>query len=161
NFTWVHKSMTMAGIQQDRARTPRSALYPVLILMGLSIFINYIDRANFSIIAPLLKDELHISAAQLGFLLSAFFWTYALATMLSGWLIDRVEASWTLAIGFLLLSAATAATGLVYQFAGLFVVRLVLGVGAAVALPAYSKIIAKHVPNQRRGVANASIAVGV
>src|SRR5215475_14175088 len=135
--------MTMAGIQKDRTKPPRSALYPVLMLMGFSIFINYIDRANFSIIAPILKDELHISAAELGFLLSAFFWTYAAATLLSGWLIDRFEVSWVLGGGFFLWSATTAVTGLVHGFTGLFAVRLILGIGAAVALPAYSKIIAR------------------
>jgi ACS family D-galactonate transporter-like MFS transporter len=151
----------MTGTEQELFKPQPVALRSVLILMAFSIFINYIDRANFSIIAPLLKDELHISASQLGFLLSAFFWTYALATMLSGWLIDRVEPGWALACGFLLWSAATAATGLVYGFTGLFLVRLVLGVGAAVALPVYSRIIAKHISIQRRGVANSCIAAGV
>ncbi|HJS97712.1 MAG TPA: hypothetical protein VJ756_01385 [Terriglobales bacterium] len=37
---------------------------------------NYVDRDNLSVAAPLLKDELHISGAQLGILLSAFLWTY-------------------------------------------------------------------------------------
>ena len=146
---------------RSQLESPAVALRPIFILMGLSIFVNYIDRANFSIIAPLLKDELHISASQLGFLLSAFFWTYALATMLSGWLIDRIDVSRVLAGGYLLWSAATAVTGLVYGFAGLFIVRLILGIGAAVALPSYSKIIAKYIPIQRRGLANACVAAGV
>ena len=146
--------------QRNRVTSQSLGLRPVMILMGLSILINYIDRANFSIIAPLLKDELNISAAQLGFLLSAFFWTYALATILSGWLIDRVEAS--LVLGAVSLwSIATAATSLVHQFGGLFAVRLVFRCRSWRALPAYSKIIAKHIPIQRRGVANASIAAGV
>jgi MFS transporter, ACS family, D-galactonate transporter len=46
-----------------------------LLLLALSVFINYVDRGNLSIAAPLLKDELGISASGLGILLSAFFWT--------------------------------------------------------------------------------------
>jgi len=46
-----------------------------LLLLVLSVLINYIDRGNLSIAAPLLKEELGISASQLGILLSAFFWT--------------------------------------------------------------------------------------
>jgi ACS family D-galactonate transporter-like MFS transporter len=57
----------------------------VLLLLGLSVFINYIDRANLSVAAPLLKDELGLSASQLGILLSAFFWTYACMQLLAGW----------------------------------------------------------------------------
>ena len=48
----------------------------VLFLLALSVLINYIDRSNLSIAAPLMKDELGLSASQLGTLLSAFFWTY-------------------------------------------------------------------------------------
>jgi ACS family D-galactonate transporter-like MFS transporter len=153
----------MASSTQLRDETGAGgiSLRAVLTLMALSVFINYIDRADFSIIAPFLKDELHISAAELGFLLSAFFWTYAAATLLSGWLIDRFEVSWVLAAGFFLWSAATAATGLIHGFAGLFAVRLILGIGASVALPAYSKIIARNIPPARRGAANACIAAGV
>jgi hypothetical protein len=40
------------------------------VLLGISVFINYIDR-GISIAAPMLKDELRISATQLGSLLSA------------------------------------------------------------------------------------------
>jgi hypothetical protein len=42
-------------------------------LLAICAVINYLDRGNLSIAAPLLKDELHISASQLGILLSAFF----------------------------------------------------------------------------------------
>jgi len=48
----------------------------LLLLLALSVLINYIDRGNLSIAAPLLKNELGISASQLGILLSAFFWSY-------------------------------------------------------------------------------------
>jgi len=46
-------------------------------LHSLAALINYIDRGNLSIAASLLKDELNLSASQLGVLLSSFFWTYA------------------------------------------------------------------------------------
>jgi ACS family D-galactonate transporter-like MFS transporter len=44
----------------------------MLALLAFSVFINYIDRGNLSIAAPLLKDELGMSASQLGLLLSSF-----------------------------------------------------------------------------------------
>ena len=66
----------------------------MLVLLFLSVFINYIDRSNLSIAAPLLKDELGISASQLGILLSAFFWTYSTCQILSGWLVDRFDVKW-------------------------------------------------------------------
>ena len=140
---------------------PGSALVSVFFLLFLSILINYIDRGNLSIAAPLLKDELRISASQLGVLFAAFFWTYSTVQIVSGWIIDRYDVNWVLAAGFVLWSMATTATGLVHGFAMLISVRMVLGAAESVAFPSYSKIIALHVPQQHRGMANAVIMAGM
>ncbi len=136
------------------------ALVGVLILLGLSVFINYIDRGNLSIAAPLLKDELRVGPAQLGFLLSAFFWTYACLQPVYGWLVDRLNVYWLLAACYFTWSLATAATGLVRGFAVLFLLRLIVGFGEAVCYPAYSKIIALNYPEEHRGLANSVVAAG-
>ena len=136
-------------------------LIAVIVLLGISVFINYVDRGNLAIAAPMVKDELGISAAQLGILLSAFFWTYACLQPVSGWLVDRLNVNWVIAGGFLLWSAATAATGFVHTLAALFAVRLVLGIGESVAYPSYSKLIALYVPEEHRGLANSVISAGL
>ena len=125
------------------------------------MLINYIDRGNLSIAAPLLKDELGISASQLGILFSAFFWTYTLMLFVCGWFIDRFDVNRVLALGFLLWSLATAATGIVHGFAMLLGMRLLLGIGESVAFPCYSKILAQHLPEHRRGFANGAIVAGM
>ena len=112
-----------------------------LLLLVLSVLINYIDRGNLSIAAPLLKDELGISASQLGILFSAFFWTYTVMLFVCGWFIDRFDVNRVLALGFLLWSLATAATGIVHGFAMLLAMRLLLGIGESVAFPCYCKIL--------------------
>src|SRR5437763_1805342 len=132
----------------------------VLLLLAISAFINYVDRGNLSIAAPMLKDELGISALQLGVLLSAFFWTYACLQPLSGWLVDRWNVNWVFAIGFFLWSAATAATGMVHTFAALMILRLLVGLGESVAYPSYSKILALNFEEEHRGLANAAISAG-
>ena len=136
-------------------------LSAVLVLLGISVFINYVDRGNLSIAAPMLKDELRISATQLGILLSAFFWTYACLQPIAGWLVDRVNVNWVIAGGFFLWSAATAATGLAHTFSVLFALRLLLGIGESVAYPSYSKIIALNFPEEHRGLANSVISAGL
>jgi MFS transporter, ACS family, D-galactonate transporter len=133
----------------------------VAVLLGCSAFLNYLDRGNLSIAAPMLKDELGISPAKLGVLLSAFFWTYACAQPLAGWLVDRVNVNWVLAAGFIVWSAATALTGGVHAFALLLAIRLVLGLGESIAFPSYSKIIALNFPEERRGAVNSVISAGL
>jgi ACS family D-galactonate transporter-like MFS transporter len=135
-------------------------MYGVLLLLGLSVFINYIDRANLSVAVPLLQDELGLSHAQSGVLLSAFFWTYALMQLLAGWMVDRFEVKWVFAIGFLVWSLATAATGALHTFAALLVIRVVLGIGESVAYPSYAKIFANHFVESQRGFANSIVGAG-
>ena len=144
----------------ERSKIP-NALLIVIILLSISVFINYIDRGNLSIAAPILKDELGISATQLGVLLSAFFWTYACLHLFYGWLVDRLNVNWVFAGAFLLWSAATAATGIVHTFAALFILRLLLGMGEAASYPSYNKIIALNFEEEHRGVANSVLASGL
>src|SRR5437773_9098365 len=139
---------------------PSHVMMRVLILLALSAFINFVDRGNLSAAAPLLKTELVLSDVKLGILLAAFFWSYAMFQIASGWLVDHVDVKWMLAGGFFLWSVATAATGLAGGFALLLVARLVLGVGESVVYPSYSKILARYFPEDRRGFANSVIITG-
>lgn len=133
----------------------------VLLLLGLSVLINYIDRSNLSIAASLIKDELNISPLQLGTLLSAFFWTYALMQIPVGWLVDRFDVRWVFALGFFLWSGATAITGLLHGFAALLIIRVILGFGESVAFPSYSKVLGSHFKEHNRGFANSVIMTGL
>lgn len=142
-----------------RAQTSRVMLR-VLILLAISAFINFVDRGNLSAAAPLLKKELALSDSRLGMLLAAFFWSYAVFQIASGWLVDRVEVKWMLAGGFFVWSVATAATGLASGFALLLAARLILGVGESVVYPSYSKILARYFPENQRGFANSVIITG-
>jgi MFS transporter, ACS family, D-galactonate transporter len=131
-----------------------AAFAPALVLLAICVLINYVDRGNLSVAAPLLKRELGLSASQLGILFAAFFTTYTAMQFVIGWLIDRFDVNRILAAGFLIWSLATATTGLLRGFALLLTMRLILGVGESVAVPASSKILARHLPEHHRGFAS-------
>ena len=149
----------MSGTGDD-SRALR-AFAPALLLLVICAVINFVDRGNLSVAAPLLKDELHISASQLGILLSAFFWTYTAMQFVCGWLVDRFDVNRVIAAGFLLWSLATAATGLVRGFAMLLAMRLMLGIGESVMAPTWSKIFSLHLPEYHRGFANGVVQAAV
>ncbi len=135
------------------------------VLIGLltaSMFINYIDRSNLAVAAPLLQSQLHYSTQQIGLLSSAFFWTYALLQFVgvSGWICDNFPVGKTFAFSFLIWSLATAITGFFSSFVAIFALRLLLGAGESLAYPCYSKMIAMEVPQQLRGRANALLDAG-
>jgi MFS transporter, ACS family, D-galactonate transporter len=138
---------------EDDFRSLR-AFAPVLILLAICVLINYVDRGNLSIAAPMLKSELDLSASQLGILFAAFFTSYTAMQFVVGRLVDQFNVNRVLAAGFLIWSLATAATGLVRGFALLLSMRLILGVGESVAVPASSKILARHLPEHHRGFAS-------
>jgi MFS family permease len=129
----------------------------LLTLLVASIFINYIDRSNLSVAAPLIQKQMNFTDGQMGLLFSAFFWTYSSLQLvgIAGWLSDRFSVGWVFAASFIVWSAATLATGMLSGFLALFTMRLILGAGESLAYPCYCRILANEVPQHQRGRANA------
>jgi MFS family permease len=139
----------------------RTSANLIILLLGAAIFLNYVDRGSIAVAAPLMKGDLGLTNEAYGWAVSAFFWVYAPVQLFAGWLCDRFSVYKLLAAGILLWSASTLLMGFVGGFASLFVLRIMLGVGESLAFPGSSKIIARHVPAERRGIANAALAMGI
>lgn len=131
------------------------------MLLGAAVFLNYVDRGAIAVAAPLMKGELGLSATEFGTAVSAFFWIYAPVQLVVGWLCDRYSVYRLLAWGVVLWAMSTLLMGFVGGFLSLLVLRVILGVGESVVFPASGKIIARHVPPEGRGVANAWCAAGI
>ena len=144
--------------QRDPASRTASAL---VFLLGTAVFLNYVDRGAIGIAAPLMKSELHLSEEAYGVAFSAFFWIYAPVQLFVGWLCDRFSVYKLMAAGILLWAGSTLLMGFVGGFASLLVLRIMLGLGESISFPGSSKIIARHVPPERRGMANAAVAAGI
>lgn len=133
----------------------------IVLLAGVAIFINYVDRGNIATAGPLIKTELGISNTQFGILVSAFFWTYVPAQLLAGWLAQRFCAYRVLAAGVAIWALATFATGFAHGFAAILALRLLLGLGESAAFPATSKLFADHLPPARFGAGNTATSIGL
>jgi len=132
----------------------------VVALLTAAAFINYIDRGNLATAGPLIRDQLSLSNAQLGVLLSAFFWSYAPGQLPAGWLAERFDARLVLACGLALWGTATALAGFAPDFAMLLVLRVMLGIGESVMYPSSFKILACEAHEGQRGRANGWMAAG-
>jgi len=104
--------------------------------------------------------RLRISKNQLGSVLGAFFFTYALMQVPAGWLSDRFGARRALSIYILGWSALTAITGLVTSLPGVLMARMGCGVAQSGAYPASSAIVRRWFPLSRRGSASSLISFG-
>ena len=155
--------MSVSVIAADAPRTPSATTmrqWGIVGVLLLAAVLNSADRSSLSIAAPQLSRDLMLSPVQMGFLLSSFFWTYAIGQLVAGWFTDRFPVLWVFAIGFILWSGATFCTGLVQGITSLFVLRLLLGAGESVAFPCYSKIFATEFPPAKQGLPNAILNSG-
>jgi MFS family permease len=139
----------------------RGGVSALVLLLGAAVFLNYVDRGAIGIAAPLMKGELGLSEEAYGVAFSAFFWIYAPVQLFAGWLCDRFSVYKLMAGGILLWAVSTLLMGFAGGFASLLILRIMLGVGESISFPGSSKIIARHVPPERRGMANAFVAAGI
>lgn len=146
-------------MNSNPARTATSPATLVL-LVSTAVFITYVDRGTLATAAPLMQDELHLSASQLGVLLSAFYYGYALAMFPVSWLVERYGAQRILAIGLGVWSFATLATGFASGFAAILALRVLLGIGESPAFPAACKLFAQSLDIGKLGVANGWLSFG-
>ncbi|MHA6895994.1 MFS transporter [Ralstonia pseudosolanacearum] len=138
-------------MQDTPQRGPRSKVrWLVAGLMWAAIAINYIDRTVLSAAAPHIQKEFHLSAVEMGIVMSAFFWSYALLQLPAGILADRFGQKKVLGFAVLWWSLATAVTGLATGFKSLVGLRVALGVGEAGAYPSNAGITSRWFPKQER-----------
>ena len=124
-----------------------------LALLVTSGALNYVDRSTLAIANPLVRHDLGLSIAGMGWLLSAFLWAYALAQLPAGALLDRLGARRILSAGLALWSLAQVAGGLVAGFAQFAAARVLLGLGEAPQSPASARIVRDWFPPAGRGTA--------
>jgi MFS transporter, ACS family, glucarate transporter len=146
-----------ASAVQTRTR----ARWLILAMLFAITTINYADRATISIAGPEIKKEMGLSGVQMGFVFSAFAWSYVVAQLPGGWLLDRFGSKITYFFSIFLWSTFTLFTGAAGFVTGgaavglLFVLRLLVGAAEAPSFPGNSRIASAWFPTHERGLAAA------
>lgn len=140
-----------AGLQG--AQRPTRSRYLIMVMLFITVVINYLDRSNLSIAAPALKDEFGLDTVHEGLILSAFGWTDAAMQIPGGWLVDRVSPRVLYAAALILWSAATFFMGFAGSFVILFVLRLAVGALEAPAYPINNRVVTTWFPERERATA--------
>ena len=130
------------------------------LLLHFAMLFLFVHRGGLSVAAPFLIEELGLSKAVMGVLLSAFFWSYSLMQAPGGWAVDRFGVRRVYACGLGLWSLAAAATGLAGGLVSLIVARVLLGIGQSVAFPSTTRAIANWFPDHQRGTVTACSNTG-
>jgi ACS family glucarate transporter-like MFS transporter len=133
----------------------------LLVLLFLAMVIAYAHRGAVSVAAPFMSQDLNLNKADIGILLSAFFWVYAFMQMPSGWVVDRFGVRRAYSVGFIFWSLASTLTGLAAGLATLIGLRVALGAGQSIAFPASARAVANWFQERERGTVTAIYLAGV
>lgn len=123
----------------------------VALLLFFAGMLNYLDRAALSVMAPLIKGELHIDDAQMGILFSAFFIGYCLFCFIGGWGADKFGPRKVFGYAAALWSLFCGATALVTGFGHLMIVRILFGIGEGPMGTTTNKSISNWFPRKEVG----------
>lgn len=156
--------MTTIPANTPSARIGRRQTLSLVLLVVCGV-INYLDRATLAVANEYIRADLGLSLGQMGLLLSAFSWSYALCQLPVGALVDKVGPRWLLGIGLVVWSLAQAAGGLAATFGWFVVARIALGIGEAPQFPAAARVVGNWFPPAARGtptgVYNSASPLGV
>jgi len=137
----------------------RYSWWIIVGLLLLATSLSFLDRQVLSVSILKIKEDLHISDIEYGFINSGFLVSYAIMFTLGGILIDRYGSRLGLAFSVGFWSFATLLHSLsnsVFHF-GIF--RFMLGIGEGGAFPGAIKAVIEWVPKSKHALAN-GIAIG-
>ncbi len=146
---------TTAGQRATKGR------FAILALIAIATMINYLDRTLISVAAPMMTKDLMIGPAVMGVILSAFSWTYALAQIPGGALLDKFGTRLTYTVSLVLWSLFTGLQGAAFNVASLLGFRLGMGAAEAPCFPANSRILVSWFPQRERARANSVYSIGM
>lgn len=145
------------------AGSPSSRRWTLLALLAVMAVIAYIQRAAISVPASEIAEDLRFAepTRQMGWVLSAWYFAYALGQVPSGWMVDRWGVRGPLALAVAVWSVATMLAGWAGGLVSLLVLWAIMGLGQAAAFPCAAKAISQSFPESERARASGLLACGM
>jgi MFS transporter, ACS family, glucarate transporter len=147
--------VSVADVRRSRVRLL------IVTMLFLVTTVNYADRATLSIAGAALSKEIGLDPVAMGYVFSAFGWSYVIAQVPGGWLLDRFGSRLVYAFSIMIWSLFTIMQGWIGFFGGasavalLFALRFLVGLAEAPSFPANARIVAAWFPSNERGTASA------
>ena len=145
-------SMQEAG-RPHQLRSPGRVRWWIVWTLFFSTVTNYISRQTFSVLAPMISAQYHLTHTDLGRILGAFQISYAVTWLLGGILLDAVGTRLGLALAVVFWSVINILTGFASSVFGFACFRFLLGIGEGLNWPGASKTVAEWFPSQERSLA--------
>jgi len=122
--------------------------------------ITYLDRVAIGVTRPYIARDLNLSPTQMGYVFSAFYLSYALFEIPTGWWGDKVGTRRVLTRIVCWWSAFTVLTGLAWGYSSLLLIRFLFGAGEAGAWPNVARTFSRWFPRRDRGTVQGTFFMG-
>lgn len=136
---------------EDKAGKKRTNKYIILGILFLSWVIGTFDKMAINVAAIPITKEFDLTPQLMGMIMSAFFLSYAVMTLLGGILADKYGHRKVLTTIMGLWSGFTALTGAAWNFYSMVAIRFIFGAAEGGFPPASSVTIAEVFPKEQRG----------
>jgi ACS family hexuronate transporter-like MFS transporter len=126
----------------------------LVALLSANFGVVFFDRNVFSYLTSFIQPDLNLSNFQIGNIASAFSFSWAIAGLGMGSLVDRFgRRKLMLVVATVVFSMASVLSGYASGFAWLLGARLLMGIAEGGIMPITQTLIAAEVPHERRGLA--------
>ncbi|MGN6369498.1 MAG: MFS transporter [Phycisphaerae bacterium] len=136
--------------------------YLIVLMLFIASSVNYADRSALSAAKRGLTTHFYIDAQALGMITAAWGWSYVLAQIPSGRLLDRFGARRIYGLSIFVWSVLILLHGFVQYipdaglaFLALLVLNYLVGLSEAPAFPGNGRLVATWFPTRERGTASA------
>jgi EmrB/QacA subfamily drug resistance transporter len=139
--------------EQHTADRIRANRWKTLAVLSLSLVIIGLDNTILNVALPTLQSEFSASASTLQWMVDSYLLVFAGLLLVFGTLGDRLGRKLALQSGITIFGVASLGALIADSSGEVIVIRALMGVGAALIMPATLSIIANVFPAEERGKA--------
>lgn len=160
----MNSQATVASSEREIAPTQNGfgRRWTIIGLLSLGAIIAYLSRSNLAVAlaTPEFIKSFRLSEVGRGTVNSAFFWAYAALQIPAGWVVDRYGVKWPYALAVLFWCVASASTASINTLSQLIFVRILVGIGESISVPASYRWVRLNFAENQRGLANGLYMTG-
>jgi len=122
----------------------------ILAILWITFIVVFLVRLSVGPLGPFFKEDLNLSSAQVGLVLSIAAFGYLLTQIPVGWIADRIGARWPIALGEIIAGCAMISLYFVSSY-GMFMALIFLtGMGCGFLAPSTTQAVIVWFPKRER-----------
>ena len=133
----------------DTAFQPKMA-WRMTILLALFMLLNFVDKIVVGLVAVPMMTELKLTPTEFGVIGGSFFWLFAVAGVIGGFIADRVKTKWVLALMALAWALLQLPIAYTASLTAIIACRFLLGIAEGPAWPVAVHALYKWFPDEKR-----------